>query len=147
MLKFVLASAPSSQHSIAKECLSSPSCGLQHNNNAPSPKVQRSNGSSSRSVHHSNGSQTYGLQRNGMTRRSIQQRSSSPTKRVSVKYVCTVILYFSILLPITVSDVSTLYEDKIKSSSRTAFKTWYYSVRKLHKLKVLENKIQGKGLE
>lgn len=138
MLKFVLASAPS-QRSIAKECSSSSYCELQHNNNkAPSPKVQRSNGSPSRSVQHNNGSQTYGQQRNSMTRRSIQQRSSSPTKRISVKYVCTVILYFSIVLPVTVSDVSTLSEDKIKSSLRTAFKTYYY-VRKLCKFKVFEN--------
>jgi hypothetical protein len=144
MLKFVLGSAPSSQRSIAKECSSSTSYGLQHNNNAPSPKVQRSNGSPSRSVQRNNGSPTCGLQRNSKTRRSIQQQFSSPTKRISVKYVYTVILCFSILLPVTVSDVSLLSEDKIKSSLRTVFRTWYYSLWKLHKLKVFESKSQGK---
>ncbi|XP_021941479.1 uncharacterized protein LOC110840626 isoform X3 [Zootermopsis nevadensis] len=76
-------SAPSSQHSSARESLSSSTCGLEHNNNAPSHRVQHSNGSPSRSLQRNKSSPASGLQRSNMPRGSIHQLASSPIKIIS----------------------------------------------------------------
>jgi len=98
LVKFPPGSAPPSQHSSARESQRSPSHGLQGSNNAPSCRIQHNNSSLSRSVKRNNSSPTCGLRCSSMSRGSIQQRSLSPTKRISVRYVSVIKLNFSLLL-------------------------------------------------
>jgi len=133
MFEFVLGNAHSSQHNIARECLSCPSSVLQQNsdvqshtvrcsNSSPTRSLERANSSPSRELQNSNSSSpsnqkdnnsslrnlqnkksspcsspqnsdssfTRGLQRGSITRGSVQQRSSFPTKRSSVRYVIVI---------------------------------------------------------
>jgi hypothetical protein len=64
----------------------------QKDNKSPSRNQQNKTISPCRSLQSSDSSLTRGLQRGSIARGSFQQRSSSPTKRTSVRYV-TVIKY------------------------------------------------------